>query len=230
MNYLAYSFSLLISIGLPILISIFFIIKSRKNFKPVFIGILTFLIFQIFTRIYILQEILPNQVWYIVFTYQYPILYMFLLSFTAGLFEECGRFIMMKVFIKKATIKDAILFGVGHGGIEAILLVGIALIMTNPVLIETSNLWMSGLERLSAMMLHVAFSVLVYQAVYRLKRYNVFIAMTAHTMVNFITVMLMIKGINLWIVEGVLMVMAIFALVYIIKQWRMDNETYHSNT
>lgn len=227
MNTIAYGFSLFISIGLPILISIFLIIKSRTYFKPIVIGVLTFLIFQVFTRVYVLQEFLPTQVWYILFTYQYPTLYIFLLSFTAGLFEECGRFIMMKLFIKKANIKTAIAFGVGHGGIEAILFVGVALIMTNPILIDTQSLFMSGLERLSAMIIHVTFSVLVYKAVYHAKRWNVLIAILAHTLVNFISVYLMMNGVNLWIVEGILIVMAMIGLAIVHLNWRMENETFN---
>lgn len=226
MNTIAYGFSLFISIGLPILISIFLIIKSKTYFKPIVIGVLTFLIFQVFTRVYVLQEFLPTQVWYILFTYQYPILYIFLLSFTAGLFEECGRYSMMKLFIKKANIKTAIAFGIGHGGVEAILFVGVALIMTNPNLIDTQSLFMSGLERLSAMMIHVTFSVLIYKAVYHAKRWNVIIAITAHTLVNFISVFLVMNGVNLWIVEGILIVMAIIGLAIVHLNWRMENETF----
>lgn len=226
MNTIAYGFSLFISIGLPILISIFLIIKSKTYFKPIVIGVLTFLIFQVFTRVYVLQEFLPTQVWYILFTYQYPILYIFLLSFTAGLFEECGRYSMMKLFIKKANIKTAIAFGIGHGGVEAILFVGVALIMTNPNLIDIQSLFMSGLERLSAMMIHVTFSVLIYKAVYHAKRWNVIIAITAHTLVNFISVFLVMNGVNLWIVEGILIVMAIIGLAIVHLNWRMENETF----
>lgn len=225
MNTVAYGFSLFISIGLPVLISVFLIIKSKTYFKPIILGVLTFLIFQVFTRLYILQEFLPTQVWYILFTYQYPILYIFLLSFTAGLFEECGRFIMMKLFIKKANIKTAIAFGVGHGGIEAILFVGIALIMINPAKVDAQNLFMSGLERLSAMMIHVTFSVLIYKAVYHAKRWYVCIAILAHTIVNFISVYLMMNGVGLWIVEGILASMALLGLVIVYINWRAENET-----
>lgn len=230
MNYLAYGFALFISIGLPVLASIFFIVKSRSYVKPIIIGILTFLIFQVFTRVYLLQEVLPNQVWFILFTYQYPILYVFLLSLSAGLFEEGGRYIMMKLFMKKATIKDAIAFGVGHGGIEAILFVGVGLIITNPNLIDTGTLFMSGLERLSAMILHIEFSILVYYAVYKAKHYYLLLSIVLHTLVNFISVTLMMNGVNLWIVEGLLLVMASAAIVAIRNQWRTENETLNSIT
>lgn len=228
MNTSAYLFALFISIGLPILVSIIFILRSRVYFKPILLGVLTFLIFQVFTRVYLIQEILPTQVWYIVFTYQYPLLYVFLLSFTAGLFEECGRAIMMKYFMKKANINHAIAFGIGHGGIEAILFVGIALIMTNPNFVDTQTLFMSGLERLSAMILHIGFSLLVYQAVYQKKRFFVLLAIGAHTLVNFVSVVLMMNGVDMWIVEALLGLMALIALVLIIIKWRNENETLNS--
>lgn len=37
----------------------------------------------------------------------------------AGVFEECGRYIIMKLFMKKNLTKEnAIMYGIGHGGIE----------------------------------------------------------------------------------------------------------------
>ena len=37
----------------------------------------------------------------------------------AGVFEECGRFIVMKYILKKnRTRENAVLYGIGHGGIE----------------------------------------------------------------------------------------------------------------
>ena len=64
-------------------------------------------------------------------------------------------------------IKKALAFGLGHGGIEAILFVGIALVLTNPMLIDSQQLLMSGLERFSAIIFHLGFSVLVYQMIFK---------------------------------------------------------------
>ena len=37
----------------------------------------------------------------------------------AGVFEECGRYIVLKFIIKKnRTPENAVLYGIGHGGIE----------------------------------------------------------------------------------------------------------------
>lgn len=220
MNIIAYGFTLLVSLLLPLFISIFLIIRSKSYFKPIIVGVLTFLIFQVFTRIYILQVILPTQVWYILFTYDYPILYAFLLSLTAGLFEEIGRYIMMKYILRKMDIKKALAFGLGHGGIEAILFVGIALVLTNPMLIDSQQLLMSGLERFSAIIFHLGFSVLVYQMIFKSKKFNLLYAISLHTLVNFVSVVLMMNGVNMWIIEGVLFFFAIIMIIFIKSQWR----------
>lgn len=225
MNIIAYGFALLVSLIMPILISIFLIVRSKTYFKPIIVGVITFLIFQVFTRIYIIQVILPTQVWYILFTYQYPVMYAFLLSLTAGLFEEIGRYIMMKFILKKMELKHALAFGIGHGGIEAMLFVGLALIMVNPAMIDTQNLMMSGLERLSAMIFHCGFSVLVYQMVFKGKKYHLILSITLHTLVNFISVILMMNGVNLWILEGLLLMFALLVLYFIKTQWRYEYET-----
>jgi len=101
--------------------------------------------------------------------------------------------------------------------------------MINPNLLDFASLWMSGLERLSAMVIHITFSVLVYQAVCHMKRWNVLIAITAHTFVNFISVYLMMNGFNLWIVESILIIMAIIGLFTVYVQWRKENETLNLN-
>ncbi len=220
MNIIAYGFTLLVSLLLPLFISIYLIIRSKSYFKPIIVGVLTFLIFQVFTRIYILQVILPTQVWYILFTYEYPIVYAFLLSLTAGLFEEIGRYIMMKYILRKMDIKKALAFGLGHGGIEAILFVGIALVLTNPMLIDSQQLLMSGLERFSAIIFHLGFSVLVYQMIFKSKKFNLLYAISLHTLVNFVSVVLMMNGVNMWIIEGVLFFFAIIMIIFIKSQWR----------
>lgn len=220
MNIIAYGFTLLVSLLLPLFISIYLIIRSKLYFKPIIVGVLTFLIFQVFTRIYILQVILPTQVWYILFTYEYPIVYAFLLSLTAGLFEEIGRYIMMKYILRKMDIKKALAFGLGHGGIEAILFVGIALVLTNPMLIDSQQLLMSGLERFSAIIFHLGFSVLVYQMIFKSKKFNLLYAISLHTLVNFVSVVLMMNGVNMWIIEGVLFFFVIIMIIFIKSQWR----------
>ena len=47
-------------------------------------------------------------------------------ALAAGVFEETGRFVTYKLFLKKTTAEgnpaDAVMYGIGHGGIEAVML------------------------------------------------------------------------------------------------------------
>ena len=117
----------------------------------------------------------------------------------AGIFEECGRcaaFLLGRRWSRGPG--DALMYGAGHGGIEAVLLAGVTMAnnvvlalamnrggleaveaITGPLPQTTQNalaaltvtpagvyLW-SGFERLAAVALHIALSVLVYAAVNR---------------------------------------------------------------
>ena len=129
----------------------------------------------------------------------------------AGLFEETGRFLAFRFVLKNHPARtDALSYGIGHGGIEAFLLVGLTMLnnlalglaygsgaalpaeaaAAAETLIATPAamfLW-SGLERLSAMALHLALSVLVYAAV-RTKKWWLFpAAIGIHAAVDFAAV------------------------------------------
>lgn len=56
------------------------------------------------------------------------VLYCLILAFTAGLFEVTGRYITAKVLQKNLTFKKGISLGMGHGGVEAIALIGMTYI------------------------------------------------------------------------------------------------------
>lgn len=50
-------------------------------------------------------------------------------AFAAGIFEETARFLIFKTVMKKKTDpKDSVMYGLGHGGVESALVVGVGLI------------------------------------------------------------------------------------------------------
>ena len=60
----------------------------------------------------------------------------------AGVFEECGRHIILKYILKKnRTRENAVLYGIGHGGIEvlAVLLPTMILSLVSAVLFSSGN-------------------------------------------------------------------------------------------
>ena len=61
----------------------------------------------------------------------------------AGVFEECGRYIVLKYIMKKnRTPENAVLYGIGHGGIEilAVLLPSMILYLVIAVLFSAGNI------------------------------------------------------------------------------------------
>jgi uncharacterized membrane protein YhfC len=144
------------------------------------------------------------------------------LGLLAGLFEEIGRYIVFKWVFPwrdlKLKKKNALMFGVGWGGIESIF-VGIlvimtmvtylsplteqqiqeldvtdeqreALIMQQQALQETGPLDIlpSLYERVLSIVLHIAFTFLVYFAVVQKKILYLIAAILYHAFANFIAV------------------------------------------
>ena len=185
--------SLIISVALPIVLLIVWRKKTGASFSSFCIGAGIFILFalileQIFHSVMLglTGTVLKDNIW----------LYALYGGLAAGLFEETGRFTAMKFFMKDPDKKNAIMYGIGHGGIEAILVTGLNMIsnlvtsmMINAgslesilaplgderqtLLTQLSALWtepswkfyMAGMERVSAVMLHIVLSYLVYMAV-----------------------------------------------------------------
>jgi len=101
--------------------------KGFSTWRIFFIGMLGFFITQVLIRIPLLQ-IVSTQNWFITLS-DHMVLYFGFLALTAGLFETFGRFMVFKWFIKRhQDYHDGFMAGLGHGGIEAILLVGFSYI------------------------------------------------------------------------------------------------------
>ena len=115
--------NIIISFGIPIVALIYFILKKKACVKSYFIGVIVFFISQITLRLPILNNVISNMDWYIEISIVSPIIIMIFLGLTAGIFEEIGRYLGFKIALKNnRRWIDGIAFGIGHGGIEAILL------------------------------------------------------------------------------------------------------------
>ena len=116
--------SFIISVGLPIALCIIVWRKTRARISSFFIGAATFVLFAL-----ILEQILHTVVRAAAGTALTGNIWLSALyaGLAAGVFEETGRYLAMKLCMKKNLNKqNAIMYGVGHGGIEAMLLVGMS--------------------------------------------------------------------------------------------------------
>ena len=89
------------------------------------VGALGFFVPQILIRFPILTA-LSRMDGFIAFGQNHTLIYGFALAFTAGLFELSGRYAVARCLKKNLTYRRALAAGLGHGGIEAILITGLA--------------------------------------------------------------------------------------------------------
>ncbi len=186
---------LFICFVLPIIVFVFIQRRYKKTFKSFILGALAFFISQIVLRIPIINSLLPQFAWYNVFQIKYPYLYWIFLGLTAGIFEEIGRLILIKLFMKKNhRFVDGITFGLGHGAIEAMIITGLSFvnilifsIMINTGTFEANlsnlpqatvsaihyqctsitplNTILGGIERIIAMGIHIGLTMIIFEGV-----------------------------------------------------------------
>lgn len=198
--------SLLVSFSVPIILVFFFLKKKKADLVPFFIGCGIFAVFALILEgllhLVVLKlsgsigKTITGNVW----------LYGIYGGLAAGIFEETGRFIAFKKFFKKYNKpQNALMYGAGHGGFEAMVLIGFSYV--NNILISfainsgnlesflgdlTSNkevvnnlaslatipsidFLAAGIERIIAITLHISLSVLVYIAVTQKGKWSMYI-------------------------------------------------------
>lgn len=114
-----FAINAVIILAIPIAALIIIVKKTKCNPVYILAGAGTFIVFALILETLLHQvvfhffgETLTGNIW----------LYALYGGLTAGLFEETGRYISMKLFMKKALTKqNSLIFGVGHGGAEAII-------------------------------------------------------------------------------------------------------------
>jgi uncharacterized membrane protein YhfC len=215
-------------------------------------GALIFFLFQLITRVpavLVIQNLIQPQL-------QASRIFLFawvvILSLTAGLFEEGGRYIGYRWLMGREdkTWSKALMYGLGHGGLESMLLVGGLSVVTliNLVVLSTMNLQtlpeqqralvtqqlaqISGLpdwiplvgayERLLAITIQVALSVMVLQVFRRGNLSWLWLAILGHALVDFVptglSAMLQLPGmLSIFVPEGIVTVFGVIALWIIWK-------------
>ena len=242
--------SLLLSVGLPVFLCIFIYKKAKAWVPAFFIGCGIFAGFAMILEqichaivLTVTGSVLQDNIW----------LYGIYGGLAAALFEETGRWIAMKFCLKKhLTRENALMYGAGHGGIEAFLILGMSSMsnlltaaMINGGLMEKtmnalepaqqeltynqlSVLWttpayqfyLAPVERISAITLQIALSILVYSAVKTGRKLHLAAAFGIHFAVDFLTVVCA-SAIPAWALElGLLVVVAVicgavYKLVYV---------------
>ena len=118
--------TIIFAVALPIAMVAIWKKRTGCSMKPIFVGAVIFVLFS-----QVLEGI-PKLIFFggmtgiSKYVLSHTWAYVFMGCLLAGLFEEVGRFVAFRFFLKKNQDKrTAISYGIGHGGIESILVLGI---------------------------------------------------------------------------------------------------------
>lgn len=244
---MAFTFNVLFCFALPFYILTFLSRKGQRPLRPFLVGAGVFVFFQMILRIPLLNFWISPQPWFQSLS-QRPWLFGLFLGLTAGLFEELGRFSGFSLLLKnRHSWYDGLAFGAGHGGIEAILLVGLQNI-NNLVIAKTINaeglegfsqmvspevaqqlydqmtqltVWevlLGSLERGVAMTLHIGLSLLVLHAIRTKRPSFILLAIALHGLIDApIVILPAVFGWSILQLEIFLFGLALLSLLWIVK-------------
>lgn len=238
----------LYSIILPIMLLIIWKFKSRYDVKPFVIGAICFfvsaLVIESFVHSLVLgidspvSRAINNSVF----------LYVLYGCLAAGIFEETGRLIGFKYLLKHDNKKEAsIMYGIGHGGIEAIMLVGVTFVLywaimkgfikvdattemqLKPILssLTTFQCLMSMIERTYAVFFHIALSIIVFISVHENKKSLFFLAILLHALLNIPAALYQRNILGLLTVEMmgiILTILVVILAINLYKSYKNDEE------
>ena len=187
----------LLGFAIPVGLAVWLVRKHHARISTILIGAGTFIVFALVLESLLHQLVLkgPHGASILGNTLRYALYG----GLAAGVFEETGRFLSMKFLMKKEPAKPlpGIAYGVGHGGVEMLILFGITMInnLVISALINSgqadalfakvpeeaaaqvqaqldqlqtlgaSTLLIGLWERISALILHLGLSMLVWVAV-----------------------------------------------------------------
>ena len=241
-----------ISFGVPIALLLYLHLAKKADIYPFFAGCTAMLLFA-----FILESgahsivlsspagsAIKSSVW----------LYALYGGLMAGLFEETGRYLVFSFALKKYRSKNvnALMYGAGHGGFEAMVIVGLTMInnitwsfMINSgriaeltaslsgdqlaqaqqsigLLVSTPSyqFLLGGVERLFAIALQIALSVIVWFAVkWEGKLYLYPAAILIHVAVDAAAALMSGLGVNLFIIEAVVAIFTIVVILFARRLW-----------
>ena len=263
LTILAIIFTMFVSIGGPVFLCFLVVKKFHAKLYPAVIGAAAFVFFVLVLEslmhravLGVTGDVITGNIW--------P--YGLYGGLAAGIFEETGRYLAMRLYMKKSLTKEnSLMYGVGHGGIEAVMIVGMSYISNLMVALminlkgldsllagldaatatatteQLSALWtipsyqffFAGVERISAMMLQIALSYLVYRAVKEKQMKFYGIAVGVHFAVDAITVILSgylgSSFVGLLVLEGVLLALVILICMKVSMLYRAEPETVQAD-
>jgi uncharacterized membrane protein YhfC len=235
----------ILSVGFPIFLLLYFHRKQGISWKSIMIGALTFVVFVLFLEKMMHSYLLQGNTSTANFFKSHPIILALYGALAAGIFEEIGRYISFTILLSKyRERKDGISYGIGHGGIEAVVLGGISIItaislalsinagtfdqmvgnqpdmgVLKKTLLETPFYiyFVAAVERIGAVFIQIALSLIVLYGVKQQKWIYLVGAILFHALIDLPVGFYQTGLIPLWIAEGFILVWAVISITVIRK-------------
>jgi len=204
-------------IGYPLALGVIVHKKLAVGWNYFWFGALVFLVSQLLTRTPIVTVLQATVLTRLLLTSTaFTWIWLLLLAISAGLFEEVGRYAGYRLLLRREpkTWAKAVMFGLGHGGLESIVVVGGQIVLTaiNTIMLSTIDVstlpaaqrqgvlqlfaainaepfWLPLLaawERLWTIPLQVALAVMVVQVFRRQQMRWLWLAILFHALVDFV--------------------------------------------
>jgi uncharacterized membrane protein YhfC len=232
-------------IAIPVVLALFLVKKWKLSWRFWLVGGATFILSQVgHIPFNSLMSTLLNKTSLATLSSQNAMFFnAAFLGLSAGLFEELFRYGIYRWWLKDArSWKRAVLAGAGHGGVEAIILGGLALLAffqlttmrnvdlstlyTGDTLVQAqaqvnaywSATWYDSLlgavERSFTIVIQISFSILVLQAFVRKQARWVFASILYHALVDG-SALVALQLTNAYWVEGMVCIFALISLAII---------------
>ena len=237
-------------VGIPVVAALYFWRKGKLGFRPIWIGALVFVLSQVghipFNQFLMMPGLSALGIDLAAGSGVSLWVLGLAAGLSAGVFEEFARYFAFRYWLNKEPHSLLpIKYGVGHGGIEAIILGLFTVAALVQVLIfrdesafaalppdqielarsqieaywavPMGQLLLGAWERVSAMLFHVGASILVYKSVRTRNWIWLVVAILGHTMLNTIAV-IGVKSMDFVLLEAILF---LFALVWLYWTWQV---------
>ncbi|MCF1602316.1 YhfC family intramembrane metalloprotease [Tetragenococcus halophilus] len=247
--------ALALFILIALFLATFFLLRRKVSIQviPLLVGIAFFIIFSLVLEQGLHSIVLqPNAQGQITLMNTHPLFYILYGIFAAGIFEELARFIAFKLLKQGyANFGTSLAYGLGHGGIEMLILGGgsllgnliISILLRNPngqlaqelpssiiqALQNTSagEIFYVVIERFPVLLVQICLSVLVWVAVNKTKQFWLFpLSILIHALIDLPGAMVQVGFLsNYAVLYGLLYLMTaglIFFTIRIVK----SNEFY----
>lgn len=228
--------AVIFSFGFPLGLMIWWKKKTGEKIWSFVAGALCFFVFAMVLENLLHQVCLINDNGISRVIMASPVLYTLYAAFAAGIFEETGRLFAFKVLLRKHEDNAcAVAYGIGHGGIEVILIVGLNYLVLLLAMAgidfgsEAANAQILALahsiqlpvaaiamfERLCAMMIHIGLSMLVFAAAREKKYFYLYpAAILLHALTDTPAALYQYQVFtNVLVVEGAALVMGIISMI-----------------